>query len=73
MIEAIILAGGNDAYGFDAKRLSRLSVGLDWKINPRTDVKIEVGKDRYYVIDESPLDPSDDERNHAALEVAVSF
>ena len=33
------LAGGNDAYGYDAKRLTRLSSGLNWKINPRTLLK----------------------------------
>ncbi len=67
------LAGGNAAYGYDAKRLTRLSLGLNWKINPRTKAKLEVGRDRYSVIDTSPLDPTNDNRSHSALELAVSF
>ena len=67
------LAGGNAAYGYDAKRLTRLSLGINWKINPRTHIKLEVGRDRYYVVDASPFDPTDDNRSHSALEVAVSF
>jgi hypothetical protein len=67
------LAGGNAAYGYDAKRLSRFSLGINWRINPRTRIKLEVGRDRYYVIDASPFDPAGDNRSHAALEVAVSF
>ncbi len=67
------LASGNAAYGYDAKRLTRLSVGLNWKINPRAKIKLEVGRDRYFTVDQSPLDPANDDRSHAALELAVSF
>ena len=67
------LAGGNGTYGYDAKRLTRLSVGLNWKINPRTRAKLEIGRDRYHVIDASPLDPTHDNRSHAVVEIAVSF
>ena len=67
------LAGGNAAYGYDAKRLTRLSMGLNWKINPRAKIKLEIGRDRYFTVDQSPLDPSNDDRSHAALALAVSF
>jgi hypothetical protein len=67
------LAGGNGAFGYDAKRLQRLSAGLGWKLNPHAKVKLEVGRDRFEVIDASPFDPSDDERAFYGVELAVSF
>ncbi len=67
------LAGGNQAFGYDAKRLQRFSVGAGWRANPRVAIKLEVGLDRYEVIDASPLRPGDDDRNFSALEVVVSF
>jgi len=59
------LAGGNRAYGYDAKRLQRLSFGLGWKVNPHLTIKLEAGRDRYEVINASSLDPTDDDRKHA--------
>ncbi|MBI5850377.1 MAG: hypothetical protein HZB39_04970 [Planctomycetes bacterium] len=67
------LADGNVAYGFDAKRLRRISVGLGWKPNPRTLVKLEVGRDAFEVIDASPLRPSADERLFVGLQLVVWF
>ena len=67
------LAGGNEAFGYDAKRLQRFSLGLGWKPNPRTAIKLEVGRDQFEVIDTSPLNPSEDDRDFFGLEVAQSF
>lgn len=67
------LAGGNEAFGYDAKRLQRFSAGAGWRMNPRAAIKMEVGRDRYEVIDASPFVPGDDDRNFSALEVVVSF
>lgn len=67
------LAGGNQAYGYDARRLQRFSGGLGWKLNSHLTLKLEVGRDRYEVIDASPLDPTDDDRKHAVAELVMSF
>jgi hypothetical protein len=68
-----ITAGGNAAFGYDAKRFQRLSVGVGWKINPRAILKAEVGADWFEVIDASPLSPGDDDRWLAGLELVVKF
>jgi hypothetical protein len=57
-----ITAGGNSAYGYDAKRLQRAAVGLGWKVNPRTIVKAELSKDWYETIAGSPFSPGSDDR-----------
>ncbi len=66
-------AGGNSAFGYDTRRLRRLSLGLGWRPNPRTIVKLEVGSDWFDVIDVSPLDAKDDKRNLFGLEMALRF
>ncbi|MCZ6674972.1 MAG: hypothetical protein O7C75_18735 [Verrucomicrobia bacterium] len=67
------LAGGNKAFGYDAKRLQRFSVGLGWRPNPRAMVKLEIGRDRFKVIDASLFDPGDDDRVFYASEIVLSF
>lgn len=67
------LAGGNQAFGYDARRLQRLSAGLGWQLNPRAVLKLEVGFDRFEVIDASPFDPGDDDRTFYGVELATSF
>jgi hypothetical protein len=65
------LAGGK-RLGYDAKRLQRLSVGAGCELNPHTRLKVEVGRDWYSVIDQSPFDPGAD-REALVVELAVSF
>ena len=67
------LAGGNEAFGYDARRLQRFAAGLGWRLNFHTMVKLEVGRDWFEVIDSSPFDPGGDDRKVFALELAVSF
>lgn len=68
-----ILAGGNEAFGYDAKRFQRLSAGLTWKPNPHQVVKFEIGRDRFWVIDGSAIDASADNRVFFGLELVLSF
>lgn len=68
-----ITAGGNSAFGYDARRFQRLSVGLGWTPNPRTVIKAEVGSDWYDVIEASTFTPRDDDRWLAGFEVVVAF
>lgn len=68
-----ITVGGNSAFGYDAKRFQRLSVGLGWTPNPRTVIKAEVGSDWYDVIDASAFTPRDDDRWLAGMEVVLAF
>lgn len=68
-----ILAGGNEAFGYDTRRLQRISAGLGWKPNPRTILKLEIGRDRFWVIDSSPFQPADDRRDFLGFELVVSF
>jgi len=66
------VAWGRD-YGYDTRRLTRLSAGLGWEPNPRTLVKLEVGEDDFDLIDGSPYDDGDGDRRFVALGVVVSF
>ena len=66
------MAGGRD-FGYDAKRLQRSSLGLGWKLNPRFLCKLEVGRDRFEVIENSPFKPGADDREFYVLEATVSF
>jgi hypothetical protein len=68
-----ILAGGNEAFGFDPKRFQRISAGLGWKPDPHTILKLEAGRDRFWVIDSSSFDPRGDQRLYFGLELVVSF
>lgn len=72
LIDGMIHASGRD-FGFDASRLQRLSLGVDWTVRPRVVVKLEVGRDRYELIDGSPFDPQNDERFYGAFELVASY
>jgi hypothetical protein len=71
-IDGEFLAGGEEAFGYDVRRLQRLSLGLGWKPNPRTCVKVEAGNDWFATIDASPFEPGND-RESFVVELAVSF
>lgn len=66
-------AGGNDAFGYDVRRLRRTSVGGGWDPNPRVRAKVEVGQDRFYLIDAAAPLPPEDDRWLFGLELAVRF
>jgi hypothetical protein len=67
------LAAGNEAFGYDTRRFQRISAGLGWKLNPQSILKLEVGRDRFWVIDGSPADPGAENRDFFGLELVVSF
>lgn len=67
------VAGGNSSFGYDTERLQRVSVGLGWKPNPNTTLKLELGRDAFDVIDASAFDPRDDDRDFLGLELVLSF
>jgi hypothetical protein len=66
-------ADGEAAYGYDVKRLQRMTFVAGWRPNPHVAVKLEVGDDRYDLIDASPDDPRDDSRLLLGGEVVLSF
>ena len=66
-------AGGNNAFGYDTKRFSRLGIGVGWMPAPRIRAKLEVGRDRFELIDVSPLSTNNNDRMFFGAEVAVGF
>lgn len=66
-------ATGINDFGFDAKRLQRLAIGLGWTPNPHLRTKLEFGKDWFSLIDASPLSTNNNERFFLGLEVALGF
>lgn len=66
-------AGGNSAFGYDTQSLRRFSVGLGWTPNPHVRGKLEISRDRFKLIDASPLLPRNSDRNFVGLEMAVGF
>jgi hypothetical protein len=67
-----ILTEGQD-FGYDTRRLRRLSAGLRWDVQPRIAVKVEVGHDWVDLIDASPFDEENDERLYFAVQIVASF
>ena len=68
-----ILAGGNSAFGYDATDFTRLSAGVGWRPNPRTLLKLEVGKDDFDLVGGSPFDPMNSDRTFFGLELVLTF
>lgn len=66
-------AGGNTAFGYDARRFQRLALGLGWTPNPHLRGKLEIGKDRFDLIDASVLTGDTDGRHFIGAEIAVGF
>lgn len=67
------IAGGNAAFGYDSSRLQRYSVGFGWQANDATLLKLEVGQDRFDVIDASPFVPGASDRLFFGGQLVVSF
>lgn len=66
-------AGGNAAFGYDAKRFQRLALGIGWTPNPRVRAKLEIAKDRFELVDGSPAPANNSDRLFSGLEIAVGF
>jgi hypothetical protein len=65
-------AGGNSAFGYDVRRFQRTAFGIGWKPNPNMVSKLEIGKDRFDLIDSSVLTDFND-RYFIGLETAIGF
>ncbi len=68
-----IIAGGNSAFGYDAKRLQRIAAGVGYRPNAMTTVKLEVGRDRFWLIDASPFSANGESRFYFGAELALRF
>jgi hypothetical protein len=68
-----IVSKGNSTFGYDAESLRRISAGLGWSWNPHSVIKLEVGQDRFEVIDGSPLDPDSSGETFFAVELVAMF
>ena len=68
-----IFAGGNSAIGYDATSFRRLGIGVGWRPNPHVLAKLEIGRDSFDLIEASPLDPNNDDRDFFGFEIAVGF
>jgi hypothetical protein len=66
-------AGGNSAFGFDATEFARMAVGIGWHPNSRLRGKLEFGRDRFALIENSPFSPDNSNREFVGLEMAASF
>ncbi len=67
------LTDGRRAFGYDTRRLGRTSAGFGWIVNPRVTMRVEVGRDRFELIDASPLEPDNGDRTFTAAEMVVTF
>ncbi len=72
LTDGMLHANGREL-GYDVSRLQRLQLGLDWTLRPRVVLKLEVGQDRFELIDGSPFDPENDERLYAAFELVATY
>lgn len=72
-LQGRITSSGTADFGYDAKRLQRVALALQYKPNPRTFFKTEIGRDRYWVIDSSPLQPGSENGVYFGLELGVRF
>ncbi len=70
--DGVMIAGGG-TFGYDVRRFQRIAGGLGWRPNPHTTFKVEVGHDRYWLIDASPADPDAGDRTYFGAGVVVSF
>ncbi len=66
-------AGGIKAFGYDTRRLKRMSFGVGWNPNPRLITKFEIGRDWFELIDGSPFNPRNDKRYLIGFEVVAIF
>ena len=66
-------AGGNNAFGYDTRRFRRVSMGVGWKPNPHLLLKAELSQDWFYLIDNSPFKPRNDQRGLIGFEMVASF
>jgi len=70
--DGLMIAGGG-TFGYDVRRLQRIAGGIGWHPNPHTTFKLEVGHDRFWLIDAATADPDAGERTYFGAGVVVSF
>ncbi len=61
------------AFGYDVQRLQRLAFGVRWNFQPRLWWKLEVGRDRFELIDASPFMTENNERTFVGIELVAAF
>ena len=66
-------AGGKDSFGFDVKTLWRYALGLNFRPNPRTLIKLEYSVDDFLLINASPKHGGTDGRELVGIVTAVKF
>lgn len=73
LLNGKLTAAGRAGFGWDAKRLQR--IGLTFGYNPHKNlwIKAEVGRDRFWVIEQSALTPGSQNRHFFGFEVVVGF
>ena len=65
--------GGND-FGFDSKSMYRYSLGLDYRLNPRTIIKFEYSMDDFHLIhDSTKIHAGNKDRDLIGIIAAVKF
>jgi hypothetical protein len=70
--DGLMIAGGG-TFGYDVRRFQRIAGGLGWRPNPHTTLKVEVGHDRFWLIDAATADPGAGDRTYFGAGVVVSF
>jgi KaiC/GvpD/RAD55 family RecA-like ATPase len=70
--DGLMIADGG-TFGYDVRRFRRVSGGIGWKANPHTLFKVEVGEDRFWLIDGSPLSADAGDRTFFGFDLTVSF
>ena len=71
LFESRPYGNGAASFGFDQRSLQRFAAGLSCELTADLVAKVEVGFDRFRVIDASPLD--DDTRVFSAAELVLTF
>lgn len=66
-------AGGKTAFGYDTEALYRYAIGLGFKPNPRTLIKMEYSRDDFRLIRSSSKDGGSEGRDLAGIITTVKF
>ena len=67
------ISEGNSAFGYDASRFQRIALGLGWRPNPRSLWKLEIGQDRFSLIDGSSVDVENNHRRFFGIQWTSKF
>lgn len=66
-------ADGNSKFGYDTKSLFRAALGVGYRLNPRTLIKVEYSHDDFKLIRASTKNAADEDRDLIGAQVAVKF